>query len=475
MREACENAEGAGWLGADPKWWTLAVVGSGTFMSALDTSIVNVALPVIARETGAAVPTVEWVVLAYLIAVSSSLTVFGRLADIHGRRRLYITGQLMFVLGSLLCGLSGRIDFLIAARTVQAIGGAMLLALSPSLLIGAFPACERGRALGMQATLTYLGLLAGPGLGGLLTEHFGWPAIFAVNVPVGLAMAWVARRVLPRDAGQGSGQPFDPAGAASFAVGLAALLLVLSKGGDWGWGSPRVLALAGLAVCAAVAFVAVERRVAHPALDLRLFQNRRFASSALAAYLFYVASAAVSFLMPFFLLSARGFSPSRVGLVMMTVPLAMLALTGPSGTFSDRVGVRLPATAGLTLLAAGAWLLGGVGAAEPSSRLVGCLLLVGVGAGLFTAPNNSAIMGAVPKDRQGVAGALLTAARTVGFASGVALAGLIYAASLRGPGEAALAAGTVRAVHVGMRVAAAVAVAGAACSVLRGGTKKAGP
>jgi MFS family permease len=194
------------------KWWTLAVVGSGTFMSALDTSVVNVALPVIGCETGASVASVEWVVLAYLIVVSSALLAFGRLADIHGQRRIYMAGQLVFVLGSLACGLARGIGFLVAARALQAVGAAMLFALSPAILVAAFPAGERGRALGLQATMTYLGMAVGPGLGGLLAQRFGWPAIFFINVPFGLAAWALAWRTLHPDDVR-TGQPFDPAGA----------------------------------------------------------------------------------------------------------------------------------------------------------------------------------------------------------------------------------------------------------------------
>ena len=193
------------------KWWTLAVVGLGTFMAALDGSAVNVALPVIHQMTRASISAVEWVVLAYLITVSSTLLAFGRLSDIYGKRRIYMVGQGVFVIGSLCCGLAGQIGLLIVARILQATGGAMMIALSPSILISAFPGAERGRALGMQATVTYLGLSIGPGLGGWLTQHWGWASIFFVNVPVGLCALLAAHHVLRPDRRSGEA-PFDPAG-----------------------------------------------------------------------------------------------------------------------------------------------------------------------------------------------------------------------------------------------------------------------
>jgi EmrB/QacA subfamily drug resistance transporter len=453
------------------KWWTLAVVGSGTFMSALDTSVVNVALPIIGQTTHSPVSTIEWVILAYLITVSSSLLVFGRLADLYGKRRIYMAGQLVFVLGSLGCGLSGRIEFLIAARVFQAVGAAMIFALSPSILVSAFPGHERGRALGMQATLTYLGICIGPVLGGFLTQHFGWPSIFYVNIPIGMGMLFMTYKVLRPDR-QATGQPFDPAGALAMAIALATLLFVLSKGGDLGWGHPLIVGFAALAAGAGGVFVAIERRSAHPALDLGLFLDRRFTASVLAAYFCYLASASVNFLLPFYLLNAVGYSAAHAGLVLMFVPLAMITVVGPSGYFSDKVGVRLPATLGMTLMAVGIGLLGWIRLSDSSVHIAAYLAMTGLGAGLFTAPNNSAIMGSVPINRQGVAGAILAAARTVGFASGVAVAGLMYIAHRGSLQDVGNPEGIAHAVRMGLRVAAVVALAGAACSLLRGTHKR---
>jgi len=454
-------------FGLAPKWWILAVTASGSFMSALDASVVNVALPVIAETTGAAVSAVEWVILIYLITSSASLLLFGRLADLHGKRAIYMAGQAVFTAGSLCCGLAGTIGLLISARALQAVGSAMVFALSPAILISAFPAGERGRALGLQATVTYLGLAVGPGLGGFLTQHWGWPSIFFINLPIGVALLALAWKNLPVDRRK-SNQPFDPAGAAAMAAALAAMLLFLSQGGHVGWSHPGILALGVVAVLAAAAFVWIERRIPHPALDFGLFRNRRFSASILAAYLCYLATAAVSFLLPFYLLAARGCTASRTGLVMMAVPLAMMTVTGASGSLSDRIGVRIPATAGMLLMSAGLFGLGGLRADTGLMVIVTALVLSGLGTGLFTAPNNSAIMGSVPAGRQGVAGALLAAARTVGFATGVALAGLVYTTVLGGPHETAGPDAVARAVRTGMRLIAFVPLAAAAFSLLRG-------
>lgn len=251
---------------ASLKWWTLGVVGIGTFMSALDTSVINIALPSIGRQTGASISTLEWVALAYLITVSSTLLAFGRLGDLQGKRRIYMLGLAVFGMGSLFCGLSGGIGLLIGSRVIQGLGGAMLFALSPALLVAVFPPQERGRALGMQATMTYLGMSIGPGLGGFLTQHFGWPSIFFVNVPIAILMLAVSFRVLRVDARQ-QAQPFDLRGSVTMMVALAFLLFVLSKGLDLGWTSPGILAAGTVALLAFTFFLRTETSIPHPALD----------------------------------------------------------------------------------------------------------------------------------------------------------------------------------------------------------------
>jgi len=456
------------WLGIDRKWWTLAVVGSGTFMTAIDTSIVNIALPTIGHSTGAPLDMVEWVVLAYLLAVTGTLLVFGRIADVHGKRRIYMAGQVLFAVGSLLCGVSGRIGPLVASRALQGLGASMMLALSPAVLIGVFPAEERGRALGLQATMTYLGLSIGPALGGWMTDLFGWPSIFLVNVPIGLAMVALSSQALAKEARpeHGSTPPFDVAGAVLLAAALSSLLFALSHGQRLGWTQPLIVGLLATSAAGWVAFVIVERRTEHPALDVGLFSSWTFSASTLAAFLCYCCMAAVNLTAPFLLIRACGLSASHAGLALMAIPLAMLAFTAPSGYLSDRIGVRLPATVGMVAFSVGALLLLRVAPGHGVRAFLPGALAVGVGAGLFTAPNNSAIMSAAPPARRGVAGAVLTAARTSGFACGTASAGAIYAARIGALpvfGPAAVAA----AVHACLWAVAAVALAGAVLSALR--------
>lgn len=461
-----------GWFGIERKWWTLAVVGAGTFMSALDGSVVNTALPIIGKSTGASVSTLEWIVLIYLLVVSSSLLVFGRLADIYGQRWIYVSGLAVFIAGSALSGFAPGVGTLIIFRGIQALGAAMLFALGPAVLTGAFPGRERGRALGMQATVTYLGLATGPALGGFITQHLGWPWIFFINAPIGLLVIPVAFYAI-RPMVSKSDQPFDPAGALTLAVTLAALLFALSKGNDMGWGNPLIIATMAIGVVSLAAFIFIETRIAHPVLDLKLFSNKIFSASTAAAFLNYLTTTSVTFLMPFYLINASGYRVADAGLVLISTPVVMAIVAGPAGALSDKIGYRIPATIGMFLTAAGVLLLRTLQPGSPPSTVVPHLALIGLGVGLFTSPNNSALMGAAPGNRRGVAGAILAAARNMGFAIGTALAGLIYTIRLHSLSHSAADAHAItRAMQDATSLIALAAIIGAFISLARNSNRQ---
>jgi len=444
------------------------VTALGSCMSALDGSVVNVALPVIQSSTGATVSAVGWVVLIYLITVSASVLLFGRLGDIYGKRRIYLWGLTIFMLGSLFCGLSRTIGLLILSRGIQGIGSAMVYALGPAIVVTTFPPSERGRALGIQATTTYLGLFIGPGLGGLLTQHFGWASIFFINLPIGLLMLAIAIRYLhptPPD----EKQPLDLAGSLLMGAALVSLLLVLTQGGEWGWMSPGVWSFAALFAGATALFIRVELRSDYPALDLHLFQNRLFTFSVLAAFGCYCCWASVGFLMPFFLLHGIGMTPAIAGGIMMAVPLTMMATAGLGGWLADHVDVRVPTTLGLTLMALGIALLSQVNLGDSPWQMAARLAVIGVGVGLFGAANNSALMGSVPFNRQGVAGAVMAGARSIGFAVGIAVASLIYETLVGSTAASGSPEQIETAVQIGFRITVGMALTGAVVSLFRGG------
>ncbi len=449
---------------SDRKWLVLLAIGTGTFMSALDGSVVNAVLPIIREAFGSDIATIEWVVTVYLLVVSGLLLTFGRLGDLRGHRRVYASGFSLFVLGSALCGLSPSAGALVGFRGLQALGAAMLAANSPAILTGNFPAVERGRALGLQATMTYLGLTVGPSLGGWLTGALGWRSVFYINVPVGALALWLSLRYIPADRPSARGEPFDRAGAALFLLGLIALLLGLNQGHAWGWGSAATLGCLGLAGLALAAFIRAESRRPHPMLDLRLFREPIFSLSTASAVVNYIALFNVIFLMPFYLIQGRGLTPQQAGLLLTAQPLVMALAAPLSGTLSDRVGTRLPSTAGMAILAVALVLFSRLAADTPTATVAALMALAGLGTGMFISPNNSALMGAAPADRQGVAAAVLATARSVGMVLGIGMAGAILTTVLADYPAAGSALGLYRALPVAFLAAAAVTLLGVAAS-----------
>ncbi len=457
--------------GLERKWWVLIAVGVGTFMTALDGSVVNTVLPVVSRTFGTDVASVEWVVTVYLLVLSGLLLSFGRLGDMRGHKGVYVAGFALFVLGSALSGVAPSVPALVVFRGAQALGGAMLAANAPAILTGSFPASQRGQALGMQATMTYLGLTTGPSLGGWLTSQFGWRTVFYINIPVGLLAVALSLSFIPRDRPAEKADRFDLAGAITFLGGLVALLLALNQGGDWGWTSVQVLVLLSAAIVLLAAFVAVERRVRPPMLDLSLFGNRLFSASTGSAVLNYICLYSIVFVMPFYLIVGRGLSPAQAGLLLTAQPLMMAVAAPLSGTLSDRIGSRLLSTLGMLILAGGLLLLSRLGPGTPLPYIVLSLAIAGLGTGIFISPNTSALMGAAPRQRQGIASGILATARNMGMVFGVGLAGAIYITLLKA-GGAAGAAAISNAAGAALLAACVVALLGGLTSALRGGGPK---
>ncbi len=445
------------------KWSVLAAVGVGTFMSALDGSIVNTLLPRLELALGATVAQTEWVVVVYLLVVSGLLLIVGRLGDMRGHKDVYVVGFAGFVASSALCGLAPSLPWLVGFRALQALSASMLFANAPAILIASFPPQERGRALGLQAVMTYLGLTVGPPLGGFVATHLGWPAIFYLNVPVGALGIWLSVRNIARDRPAGPRRRFDVLGAALFSAGLVALLLALNQGHAWGWASPPILALLAVAAAALVAFLHAERRRADPMLDLTLFESRVFSGAVFSAALSYVAQFAMMYLLAYYL-RFRGLGADSAGLLLTAQPVVMMITAPVAGTLSDRMGTRGPVVVGLLLLTGGLLLLSGVGPATPWAYVVLAMAVCGLGFGCFVAPNNSRLLGAAPANRRGIASGVLAAARNVGMVLGIGLAGAVYTTVLARRGEAAVVDG----VAIALRVVAATTLLAALTSWMEG-------
>jgi len=407
------------------KWYIMLCVAMGVFLSTIDGSIVNVALPTLKESLDTRFSTVQWVVVAYLLVITSLMLGVARLGDMIGKKRIYMGGMAIFTVGSVLCGLSPSVGWLIAFRVLQAIGAVMIQALGFAIVTESFPPGERGRALGILGTVVSVGISVGPTLGGLLIGLAGWHAIFLVNLPVGVVGLTLVRRYVP-DLRPPGGQRFDFAGALILFLTLLALALGLTFGPDTGWLDLRIIglligALAGLAI-----FLVVEARINQPMIDLRLFRDPLFSTSLLTGFLVFVVFAGM-FVLPFYLERVKGFEPQQVGLFLTVVPLA-LGLTAPvAGSLSDRYGSR-----GIAVLGLGIVMIGCLSAStlsEDTSTLgyIVRLLPFGLGAGLFQSPNNSAIMGLAPRDRLGVVSGLLALSRTFGQTTGIPLMGAIFA------------------------------------------------
>jgi len=432
-------------------------------MSALDASVVNTILPVIRHEFNCEVAAVQWAITIYLLAISALLLLFGRLGDLRGQKLVYTSGFGIFVVGSALCGLSPGVISLIVFRGLQAVGAAMLFASAPALLTMHFPANQRGQALGLQATMTYLGLAFGPALGGWLAQVFSWRAVFYINVPVGLLALGCGLYFIPSGRREESTERFDFPGAIIFMAGLAALLLGLNQGHEWGWASWQIMSLIAASVVLLTLFVLIEIRSLHPMLDLSLFGRRVFSASVIAAILNYICMATINFLLPFYLIQGRGMDIAHAGLLLSVQPLAMAIAAPISGTISDRIRSSLPSFIGMVILASGAFLLSFIGPQTSYHYIAAVLCVTGLGTGIFISPNNSALMGSAPGNRQGIAAGMLATARNVGMVLGVGLSGAVLTTVMARDSHQTL----VNAIAMGLHVATIAAVLGALASLVR--------
>jgi EmrB/QacA subfamily drug resistance transporter len=459
------------------KWKVLAVVGVGVFMCTLDSSIVNVSLPAIAGHFAVPVgAAVEWVVIAYLVVIASTLLTMGRLSDRVGRRTIWILGLMVFTAGSALCGGAPSLALLIAARVVQGIGGSMLMAVSPAMLVAAFPPQERGRALGFNAMVVAFGITAGPALGGAITQQASWRWIFYINLPIGIAGAVATYGVLPRDTPR-EARRFDVAGAVLLGITLGALATGLSVGNEVGWSSPLVLGLGAAVVVGLALFLVQARRHPAPVLDRSLFENRLFAWATISLVLSFLSVFAVPFLLPIYLQQLRGFDALETGLMLTPFPLLLGVVAPVSGHLADRFGTRWLAAVGMTIMCGGLLLLSRIDDRTSVAGVIWPQLVAALGMALFSSPNNSAIMGAAPRDRQGVAAGMLATGRTMGQSLSVAISGAVFGtlgaaaagrALLAHPGDPALSATFVHGFHGAMLTSAAIAALAIATSLLRG-------
>ncbi len=408
------------------KWFVMAAVAMGMFLATIDGSIVNIALPVLERDLHTDFAVVQWVVLAYMLTIVTLMLSVGRLADMVGKKPLYLSGFVLFTLGSGMCGLASNITQLILFRIFQATGAVMMTALGTAIITEAFPPAERGKALGIGGSMVSIGLISGPTIGGLILGSLSWHWIFFVNLPIGLIGVWMVWRYVPQHRPPG-GETFDFAGAICMFFSLLSFLLGLTLGQTDGFLTPVPIGLFVVSAASLLLFLHIERRARHPMIDLKIFQNKLFSVNLVTGFMTFVASAGSVLLMPFYLQNVLRYSPSSAGLLLATFPLGMGVSAPLAGWLSDRFGTRRLTVAGLLILLIGYVAVTTLNETTTALAYVLYFIPIGLGMGIFQSPNNSAVMGSAPRHRLGIASGLLSLTRTVGQTSGIAMLGAIWA------------------------------------------------
>ncbi len=407
------------------KWLVLFNVGLGTLMTTISAGVTNTALPFIAADFNVQLEIVQWVVSAYLLVIASILPIFGKAADIKGRKIIYRTGLLIFTIGSILCSFSASALMLIIFRIIQALGASMTMANTLAIISSVFPETERGQALGISNTVVAIGTLIGPSIGGFLIDLFDWRSVFWFVVPIGIAAYIISYKILPELKPEKAEVKFDGTGALLFTMAMLLFILGVSNGNEYSWNS-YVIAAIILSLVFAVIFIINEKRHASPLIDLSLFQNRMLVCGILANFFSFLGLISINFLMPFYLQKVLSLSASEMGLMLTAIPLAM-GITAPfAGKISDKIQPSYVATCGLVVSLLGQLSLLGLGLYSQKIDIYLRLFVIGAGRGFFHAPNNSAIMGSVPESRFGVVGSLVSLVRNVASVLGIALTVAVF-------------------------------------------------
>ena len=418
--------------GANFKYWAFGAIAIGLFASVMDHGSVNIALPRIADDFQTDIPSVQWVVIAYALTISALLLPMGRFADMVGYKKVYIIGSLVYIVAATLAGVSANLPMLILFRVLQGVGGAMTQGTGMAIVASAFPANERGKAIGLIMTVVGTGAVAGPAVGGVLVDTLDWRFVFFLNIPLGLLGVAVSLAILQGGRGSqaGLGWRFDWLGASLSAAALVAFLLVVSSGHKTGWTSPVILTGAAGVLALIGSFIWWELHISDPMLDLRLFQRRTFSFGSSAAFLAFLGSSGVLFLMPFYLQRVLGYSPTKAGLVVVPAALCLAVLGPISGRLSDRYGWRWFTVGGLALSVTGLFILSRVTIDSSLALVLPALLLHSSGNGVFYAPNSSSIINAVGQEQYGVVWGFLSLVRNAANVTSVAGATAVVAVTM---------------------------------------------
>lgn len=401
----------------------LATIMLGSIMGPIDASIVNVNLPTIAEYFEVELSAAQWVPMIYLLIISSLLLFYGRLGDILGYKRVYLTGLTGFGIASALCGFSyflPTIHWLIAFRAIQGLAAGMMMAMPYAIITASFPPTERGKGLGIYAISISVGLAIGPSLGGFITYLLGWPFIFLINVPIGIAGFFWARYTLPEL--KGHPENIDIGGATTSFIALLSFLLFVNYSQGTGLSITTGIMLL-VAILAVISFLWIERRANPPMINLGLFHNLTFSFANISALLNFMSQYVMVFLTPFYLQRLLHYPPNDIGLTMTAFPLVVMVVAPFSGSLSDRIGTRPLAFLGAAICALALFFMSQLPPSATFLDVTWRLAVFGLGTGIFQSPNVSAVMGSSPRPQLGIASGILSTVRNVGMVLGIAAGG----------------------------------------------------
>ncbi|KLU62513.1 multidrug resistance protein Stp [Peptococcaceae bacterium CEB3] len=453
------------------KKYILTSVAVGAFLSTFDGGVVNVGLPKMAAEFRVSISMIQWVPSVYLLTMSALLIIFGTLADMYGRKHIYNGGYAVVAVFSILCALTNNISLLILTRLLQGVGGAMIMANGLAIATENYPPEQRGKNIGTLASVAAIGSLAGPSLGGIVIGLWGWRWIFILNCLVAALGFTVSHFIIPADRGKGKAKEFDAWGSLYVIVGMVSFIYAISNLNDFGWSSPAILISLALFLLSILAVAIQERRAENPVLDFELFKVRIFWTSIIAALISFITMYSSTILIPFYYQKVLGYSPQAAGLFMIAFPLGMAVMAVFAGRLSDKIGYALLTTGGMVLNALALILLANVGLRTPLVQVLLAVFGMGASLGLFQAPNNSCIMGNVPKNKLGIATGISQLVKNLGMVLGITLSVAVFQYGMRArtglayPDAFAPSAATV------YYLAAGLSIIGALFSLNRGHSK----
>src|SRR6476646_4258741 len=455
------------WTEENKKWWTLAAVAFGLFMIMLDNTVVNVALPSIEKDLHISISQLEWIVTGYALVFAALLITGGKLADLFGRRKIFIIGLAVFSLSSLACGFAPSAGFLIGARAAQGIGAALMNPATLSIITATFPPKQRGQAIGIWAGVSALALAIGPLAGGLIVDNIGWNWIFFVNVPVGALGIVVSQFAIRESRDTSHEQSIDVPGLLTSAGFLFALSYALVEGNGHGWSSPEILGLFATSAVLLVAFIVLEKRQRLAMLDLSLFKIGSFTGANIVAMLVTLSMFGVFFFVSLYIQNILGYTATQAGAAFLPMVTLIILIAPLAGRLSDRIGSRWLMGGGMTLVGISLLLYERVTVHSDFWTLLPSMILGGAGMALTMSPMTSAAMGAVPVDKAGVGSGVLNSFRQVGGSLGIAVMGAIVASYLHHSPRSPLAAQDyVNGLHAGFAVGAVITFAAAIVAVV---------